>query len=196
MRKKIVFRKQKQYNVVIFMMESRGAVLAFSGTYNATPNFDSIAQRNFTDEFLPLDKGQFGNAGSDWSLPTFSYSDIIGSDGAKFFLLGIFRKRRAIKHYLYMARAKVQWDLMPANSGLRQNNCKADYDATQVHDDERGEYLMNIFLHAQMMNFKNAATFCSVVFSLTSHSPYCFIEKFQYFSDTISRQIFECFALF
>ncbi len=196
-KRKLSSGNEKQYNVVIFMMESWGAknIGILGSTYNATPNFDSIAQKGIllTNFFAAGQRTIQGMQAVIGSLPTFSYSDIIGSpmEQNSFRCLGNILKEKGYQTlFVHGAReGSMGFDAFAQIAGFDRTIAKADYDATQVHDDGTwGIFDEYIFARANDEFQKMQQPFCSVVFSLTSHSPYSLPSKsFEYFSDTISH---------
>lgn len=196
-RKKQQNSSEKKYNIVIFMMESWGAknIGALGSVYKATPHFDSLARDGilFTNFFAAGQRTIQGMQAVIGSLPTFSYNDIIGSplEQNSFRCLGNIVKEFGYQTlFVHGARSgSMGFDAFGNLAGFDNTIAKEDYDVSQIKEDGTwGIFDEYIFLRAHNEFQKMQQPFCSVVFSLTSHTPFALpSDEYKYFSDTIAN---------
>jgi len=187
---------ERKMNVVIFVMESWSSKFSnkLNGKIDALPYFDALSDGGFlaTNAFANAQRSIEGLAAIMGSLPVWK-GMVLGQGGllyqTRFKPMGaLFKELGYDTYFIHGARkGSMGFDGLVKRLGFAKHISKEDFTLTEINNDPVwGIYDQFTFDRANEEFSKSKKPFLSVVFSLTSHSPYTFPKTdFAKFDDSV-----------
>lgn len=179
----------KDYNVVIFVMESWSSKFSkrLGGQHSALPNFDALSTKGLlaTNTLANAQRSIEGLAAIMGSLPVWK-GVLLGQGGGGLLYQTRFQPigSHFLKHgyetfFIHGARpGSMGFDGLAKRLGFSKHISRDDFGLTEENNDlVWGIYDEFIFERANEEFTKTKKPFAAVVFSLTSHSPYSFPDR-------------------